>query len=98
MICCPGFNVVETAQFTEPAHVLYTIHTIDLSQGDTQAINADNTHLPKPVIRPNAKWSFQVPLTSSLRYMLRSDLFWHFELKPSCVSKATYSFLQTEGA
>lgn len=61
------YEIVETAQFTEPAHVLYTVLPIDLSAGDIQAMNADSTHVPKPILRPSAKWSFQVPLTSSLR-------------------------------
>ena len=61
------FAVVETTQFTEPAHVLYTVLPVDLSAGDVQAVNEDPAHVPKPIPRPNARWSFQVPLTSSLR-------------------------------
>lgn len=61
------FTMVETAQFTEPAHVLYTVLPVNLSAGDVQAVNADLAHIPKPIPRPNARWSFQVPLTSSLR-------------------------------
>ena len=61
------YEIVEATQFTEPAHVLYTVLPIDLPSGDIQAVNVDSTHVPKPILRPNAKWSFQVPLISSLR-------------------------------
>jgi hypothetical protein len=61
------FAVTETTQFTEPAHVLYTVLPVDLSAGDVQAVNEDPAHVPKPIPRPNARWSFQVPLTSSVR-------------------------------
>ncbi|KAF8306077.1 hypothetical protein DL93DRAFT_2172249 [Clavulina sp. PMI_390] len=63
------YNVVETAQIREPAHVAYTVYPMNLAAEDVQALNANSAHVPKPVVRPMGRWNFAVPLTASLRYI-----------------------------
>ncbi|PAV19468.1 hypothetical protein PNOK_0440200 [Pyrrhoderma noxium] len=57
-----GYKIVR-----EPDFIGYTVHPLELTEGDRQQLKMNSTYIPKPNLAKHTAFNFRFPLTSSIK-------------------------------
>ena len=76
-----GYKIVR-----EPDFIGYTVHPLELTEGDRQQLMMNSAYIPKPNMATHRAFNFRFPLTSSIKsdtlklYLSRNNYSSYFNL------------------